>query len=145
MTVNDEDEKNGGDRDGDEEDITRINFTIPKKMKEQWQDVAKSMTTSISQLIRNAVQAYTKDIEDELEKMNGEIEDAGKGLGTALRILNAPQDHAVRTGTEHREPYKAHTDADPLDQLKKLKELLDIGAITEAEFDQKKAKLLSMI
>lgn len=34
--------------------------------------------------------------------------------------------------------------ADPLDQIKKLKELLDIGAITQEEFDAKKKQLLNL-
>lgn len=33
----------------------------------------------------------------------------------------------------------------PLDKLKKLKELLDIGAINQEEFDKKKAEILSQI
>jgi len=36
-------------------------------------------------------------------------------------------------------------DINPLDQLKKLKELLEVGAITEAEFNEKKVKLLGEI
>lgn len=35
-------------------------------------------------------------------------------------------------------------DTDPLDEIKKLKELLDIGAITPEEFDAKKKQLLNL-
>ena len=34
--------------------------------------------------------------------------------------------------------------ADPLDKIKKLKGLLDIGAITQEEFDAKKKQLLDL-
>jgi uncharacterized membrane protein len=34
---------------------------------------------------------------------------------------------------------------DPLDQLEKLKEFLDAGVITQAEFDEKKQKMLGKI
>ena len=34
--------------------------------------------------------------------------------------------------------------ADPLDEIKKLKGLLDIGAITQEEFDAKKKQLLDL-
>lgn len=35
--------------------------------------------------------------------------------------------------------------ADPLDQIKKLKDLLDLGAISQSEFDSKKAELMGKI
>ncbi|RLE54685.1 MAG: hypothetical protein DRJ30_04810 [Candidatus Methanomethylicota archaeon] len=37
------------------------------------------------------------------------------------------------------------TEISPLDELKKLKELLDIGAITPQEYEEKKRKLLRKI
>jgi len=35
--------------------------------------------------------------------------------------------------------------SDPLEQIGKLKELLDAGAVTEDEFEQKKAELLERL
>jgi hypothetical protein len=37
------------------------------------------------------------------------------------------------------------TAIDPLDQIKKLKDLLDLGAISQSEFDEKKAQLMGKI
>lgn len=39
---------------------------------------------------------------------------------------------------------KANDEGDNLDKIKKLKELLDIGAITQEEFDEKKKELLNL-
>ncbi len=36
----------------------------------------------------------------------------------------------------------AVADVDPMDQIRKLEELLDIGTITQEEFDAKKKELL---
>ncbi len=134
--------------ENDENKITRINFTVPKRMKEQWQDMAKEMATSISQLIRNAVQAYNQDIEEDINKAGEEIERAGKEMESAFRNIETldegerPQREAgvARAGVAGR-----RRAADPLDQLRKLKELLDMGAITDDEYKVKKAKLLDMV
>ncbi len=142
--------KNSGDEtpEDDDNDITRINFTVPKRMKEQWQDMAKDMATSISQLIRNAVQAYSHDIEQDIKKAGEEIERAGKEMEDAFRDIETPSDGerpqreagVARSGSAGR-----GRAADPLDQLRKLKELLDMGAITDEEYKAKKVKLLDMV
>lgn len=52
----------------------------------------------------------------------------------------------IKDSREEKETNKEPLqDVNPLDQLKKLKELLEIGAITEKEFDEKKIKLLGEI
>ena len=142
-------EENGKDTPDDE--ITRINFSVPKRMKEQWQDMAKNMATSISQLIRNAVQVYTKDLERELSSASNELQQAGINIGKEFEI-DAPWQRAAATAASSNRPASRRKNTengkvqgDPLDQLKKLKELLDMHAITEEEFNEKKAKLLGLI
>lgn len=44
-----------------------------------------------------------------------------------------------------KEPKETSSNNDTLDEIKKLKELLDIGAITQEEFDDKKKELLNKI
>jgi hypothetical protein len=139
------------DKDNPDDEITRINFSVPKRMKEQWQDTAKNMATSISQLIRNAVQVYTKDLERELSKASNELHQAGIDIGKEFEI-DAPWQHAdtaaassTRPASSRKNTGDGNVQGDPLDQLKKLKELLDMNAITEAEFNEKKAKLLGLI
>ena len=59
----------------------------------------------------------------------------------------------IIAGSRHDNSYNAPSSGssgdngslDAMEQLKKLKELLDIGAITQAEFDRKKADLMSRI
>ncbi len=149
----DENEGEGEDEGEDEEDdITRINFTVPKRMKVKWQDMAKNMATSISQLIRNAVQAYGRDIEQDLKAAGEEIERAGLEMENAFRDIDELEGggrHPERpprgaSGTRGDAAGRGRA-ADPLDQLRKLKELLDMGAITDEEFKAKKAKLLDMV
>lgn len=60
----------------------------------------------------------------------------------------APEPSIVKT-TETKlskeEAEKAHADVDPVERIKKAKELLDIGAITQEEFDMIKNKYLDEI
>ena len=52
----------------------------------------------------------------------------------ALEILSKPQQEQTNTTTQQS----------PIEEIKQLKELLDIGAITEDEFNQKKKELLNL-
>jgi hypothetical protein len=144
-----EGKKEEAEKPGDvEDDITRINFTVPRRMKEQWQDMAKEMATSISQLIRNAVQSYGQDVEKDLKDAGAEIERAGREIENAFRDVEPGDevDLPRRMPGVPRTSGAGHGRAvDPLDQLRKLKELLDMGAITEDEYKAKKAKLLDMV
>ncbi len=56
----------------------------------------------------------------------------------ALNNSNNPSSNATQTATQ------SFPDTDPLDEIKKLKGLLDIGAITPEEFDAKKKQLLNL-
>ena len=47
--------------------------------------------------------------------------------------------------SEDRDVERTDVGVDPIEQVKKLKELLDIGAITEEEFELKKKELLNFI
>ena len=59
----------------------------------------------------------------------------------------------IIAGNNHDHSYSAPSSGsssnsgslDAMEQLKKLKELLDIGAITQEEFDRKKAYLMGRI
>lgn len=48
-------------------------------------------------------------------------------------------------GTEQKQEDVKHPDVDPVERIKKAKELLDIGAITQEEFDMIKSKYLDEI
>ena len=63
------------------------------------------------------------------------------GMVTAT-VMAAPvvQPGIVQPGIV--QPMEMEREDDPMTQLKKLKELLDMGAITQAEFDEKKGPLL---
>ncbi|MBN2152045.1 MAG: SHOCT domain-containing protein [Candidatus Lokiarchaeota archaeon] len=128
-------------------------------MKVKWQDMAKNMATSISQLIRTAVQAYGRDVEQDLKRASEEIERAGQEMEKAGQEMERMFHGKGRPGGDdpslERRPSGAgasRADAvgsgypvDPLDQLRKLKELLDMGAITDEEYKEKKTKLLDMV
>ena len=49
---------------------------------------------------------------------------------------------SAQTGSANSPPSDSSSD-DPLASLKKLKEMLDLGLIEQAEFDTKKAEIMS--
>lgn len=51
-------------------------------------------------------------------------------------------DEEIQKGIDEAEKKKYQSYVDPLDQIKKLKELLDSGAITQEEYNKKKKELL---
>jgi len=59
-----------------EEKITRINFTLPKRLKKEWETFAKeTLNTTLSQMIRNAVRDYhSKYMHIEKESSNFEMQ-----------------------------------------------------------------------
>jgi membrane protease subunit (stomatin/prohibitin family) len=72
---------------------------------------------------------------------------AGVGMGMMIpRMLQESMSSAPapdRAGAD--QPEQAGGGADPIEKIKQLKELLDMGAITEDEFNAKKAELLASI
>ncbi len=69
-----------------------------------------------------------------------------------LMYVDAPQDVAdtIKRAIDAATSLVAHDmvrepEPDPMDQLKKLKELLDIGAITQAEFDEQRSVFVAKI
>ncbi|RYU91722.1 SPFH domain-containing protein [Mucilaginibacter terrigena] len=70
----------------------------------------------------------------------GEIVSAGVGLGMGFMMPKMVQQAFNSTIA----PISAEQQS-PMDKLKDLKSLLDLGIINQAEFDQKKAQLLTLI
>jgi membrane protease subunit (stomatin/prohibitin family) len=66
----------------------------------------------------------------------------GAGLGMGMMIPGIIQ-NALKQGAQREISQSAAED--PFSRIKKLKELLDIGAVTEKEFEAKKADLLSKV
>ena len=80
--------------------------------------------------------------------------DARNGVSGAVKDENSitfskKEDHLILEIKEYIENYihkrsTGSATASNLDEIRKLKELLDIGAITDEEFEAKKAQLLSI-
>jgi Short C-terminal domain len=64
----------------------------------------------------------------------------GEARGAAEAAQAQPEDTAVQAPTEPAEP--AAPAPDQYTELMKLKELLDAGVLTQAEFDAQKQKIL---
>jgi len=69
----------------------------------------------------------------------GGIASAGAGLGMGLAAGGMFGNMVQQTFNQSRQP----TNANPVESIKQLKELFDIGAITQEEFDTKKKEILS--
>ncbi len=50
----------------DEDKYTRLNFTLPKEMKDAWKEFADDVSKSVSQLIRDGVTHYINEISREV-------------------------------------------------------------------------------
>jgi F0F1-type ATP synthase membrane subunit b/b' len=59
------------------EDFTRINFTLPTRMKEDWKDMAADLSKSVSQLVRDAMGLYKSEIYN-VEKI---VSEKGEEIG----------------------------------------------------------------
>lgn len=84
-----------------------------------------------------------KSIEEAAQQPNGTASagvglGAGVGMGMMLPGMIKDAFHGEKDGTSNG----SATEEDAFAKIKKLKELLDIGAITQQEFDQKKAEWL---
>lgn len=63
----------------------RINFTLPENMKDDWQDLASDLSTSVSAMIREAMSLYT-----------GELKNAGGDLERGLTKFGAKMEQVGR-------------------------------------------------
>ena len=77
-------------KDKDSENFERINFTLPKSMKNDWKNIANDLKISVSDMVRTAVESYKdgmetkkdfsgfgkafEDFGNKMEKMGAEIE-----------------------------------------------------------------------
>lgn len=68
------------------------------------------------------------------------------GIANAKKQPDVPQTETTEAAVEQSTPSTPQPSpaTDPLDEIKKLKGLLDIGAITQEEFDAKKKQLLNL-
>ncbi|NPA47165.1 MAG: hypothetical protein GXO14_00800 [Thermococci archaeon] len=75
--------------------------------------------------------------------------DVNKGLTNETWVLKKPKELVSRTMYVGQNPQtsapQAQAEEDPIEKLKKLKELLDAGIITEEEYEEKREKLLKQI
>ena len=68
---------------------------------------------------------------------------AGVGIGAGMGMgFMLPQ---MISGAMQSGQGQGQQSSSPLDKMKKLKELLDIGALTQEEYDKKKEKLMEEI
>lgn len=68
------------------------------------------------------------------------------GIANAKKQSDDPQIETTEAAVEQSTPSTPQSSPaiDPLDEIKKLKGLLDIGAITQEEFEAKKKQLLNL-
>jgi len=68
---------------------------------------------------------------------------AGIGMGVASGGVFGNMAQQMFTPMQQQSPFPAAPPVDPVAALKKLKEMLDLGLIAQAEFDTKKAEIMS--
>jgi hypothetical protein len=100
----------------------------------------------IAWLSREGAQKAIETIRDALDTIAVEsvsIQRNKKMLGREEWVLHKPKELVSRRRAAG-EPRKA-TQPDPLERLRRLKELLDAGAISQEEYDAKKEELLGQV
>jgi chromosome segregation ATPase len=146
----------------EKEEFTRINFTLPKEMKEEWNEFANEMKVNTSELIRTAMEGLAQAFKTGNFKSLGEwerkMENLGKNIEESvqnnLKKMNIPapeeQTGEERTFMHHGPkieadiPKKMHkTRQEIISELKGLKELLDLGIITQEEFEDRRKKWMA--
>lgn len=84
-------------------------------------------------------------VRESIDKVNELATILEAGIANAKKQPDAPQIETIEPAVEQSTPSTPQSSpADPLDEIKKLKGLLDIGAITQEEFDAKKKQLLNL-
>lgn len=63
------------------------------------------------------------------QKISGTVNSAKKGVSNLIERFNKTNNAQIQ---------------DPIEEIKKFKELLDIGVITQEEFNEKKKELLNL-
>ncbi|SCG85739.1 zinc-ribbon domain-containing protein [Methanobacterium congolense] len=86
------------------------------------------------------------DDQDETEETVKDSEETLEVSGEVSEELSVetPSSEALKPGKPEKLPTE-QVEVDPVEKIKKAKELLDIGAITQEEFDEIKRKYLEMI
>jgi hypothetical protein len=69
--------------------------------------------------------------------------EVSKGLTSETWTLKKPKEFITRTAPTH--PAQPVVREDPIEKLKKLKELYDMGVINQEEYEEKRKKLLEEI
>jgi len=66
----------------DEDEIVRINVSLPKAKKDEWKNLSAQLSTSVSQLIRNAMDKFEKGMEniDSLEILGEKLDLMGADI-----------------------------------------------------------------
>ncbi len=66
----------------DEDEIVRINVSLPKAKKDEWKNLSAQLSTSVSQLIRNAMDKFEKGMEniDSLEVLGEKLDHIGADI-----------------------------------------------------------------
>lgn len=82
-------------------------------------------------------------VTESIDKVNELATILEAGIANAKKQPDDPQIETTEPAVEQSTPQSSPA-TDPLDEIKKLKGLLDIGAITQEEFDAKKKQLLDL-
>lgn len=114
------------------------------KGKKNMHSNSNSNTVSTTQNIEIATPASIKLRCIETNETFGILFNCTSVLDTKIRLFNFDNENIQDSyNPEQQTQNLIEDDSDSLDKIKKLKELLDMGAITQEEFDIQKSKLLN--
>jgi len=73
--------------DSDEDETVRINVSLPKAKKDEWKNLASKFSTSVSQLIRNAMEKFEEGMEniDSIEVLGEKLDHMGADIEKILK------------------------------------------------------------
>ena len=106
-------------------------------------DISVPFPRSAIDKVRRAIHEFEH--EQEMRKKNAEKAAQACNSASAFRSQNIPEGKITSADGEQSQPRRhQHVDMDPYEEVKKLKELLDMGILTEEEFQAKKKELLGL-
>jgi membrane protease subunit (stomatin/prohibitin family) len=118
-------------------------ISVPEEVQEMIdQRSGMSALGNMDEFMKYKMAMSIQDAANNVNGIAGQTVGGGVGLGMGFMMPQMVQQAmapTIQPGTSMPEQKS------PIEKLKDLKSLLDLGIITQAEFDQKKAQLLSLI
>ncbi len=116
----------GEDNDDENVKFTRVNLTLPERMRDEWKNLAKDLSKSVSQMVRDAVALYKSEmynIEKLITDKEGILDQLGKKVEKEIEGIGKDFEKSAKK-TKKKVMSEEITDTDKL--KKRVKGLITL-------------------